>query len=65
MSAQPRNRGELDRVRDLVDRDPAHEFLLVDEQRARRDGEVGRQQQQSRLDVLLEQREVVLAEHAL
>ena len=63
--AQPRRAGELDGVGDLVDRHPQHELVAVDAEVARRLRQVRREQQQPRRHAGVEQREVVLAEHAL
>ena len=62
---QPRHAAELQRVRDLVERDPAQQLVGLGVERRRRRGEVGRDEQQPRGRVGLEDRELVLAEHAL
>ena len=62
---QPRHAAELQRVRDLVERDPAQQLVGLGVERRRRHGEVGRHEQQPRGRLGLEDRELVLAEHAL
>ena len=62
--AQPRHAAELQRVRHLVQRDPAQELVVGRLERARGVREVGRDEQQPRGLVGLEHRELVLAEHA-
>ena len=68
MRVQPRHPGELNRVRDLVQRHPGHEFLLVGVERAHGLAEVRQHEQKPRRAVgngLVEQHQLVLAEHAL
>ena len=68
VAMQPRNTGELDGVRDLVQRHPGHELLLLGAEGLDRLAEVREHEQQPRrpvLDRLVEQHQLVLAEHAL
>ena len=62
--AQPRHAAELERVSRLVQRHPAQQLVRVGLQRRRRMGEVGRHEQQPRRPVGIEDRELVLTEHA-
>ena len=62
--AQPRHAAELERVRGLVQRDPAQQLVGVGLERVGRVAEVGRHEQQPRGRGRVEQRELVLAEHA-
>ena len=62
--AQPRHAAELQRVRDLVQRDPAQELVGVRVERAGGVAEVGRDEQQPRGRLRVEHGELVLAEHA-
>ena len=48
-----------------MDAHPQHELVPIDAQVAGGDREVGGQQEQARLDRVVEQGEVVLAEHPL
>ena len=61
---QPRHAAELQRVRDLVQRDPAQEAVGVGVELRRRVAEVRRHEQQPRRRVGVEHRELVLAHHA-
>ena len=56
---------ELERVGDLVERDPAHQLLAVGVEGADRVVEVRLDEQQPRSRVGVEQHDLVLAEHAL
>ena len=65
---QPGHPGELDRVGDLVEGHPGHELLVLGPEGADRLAEVGQYEQQTRGPLghrLVEQHELVLAEHAL
>ena len=62
--AQPRHAAELQRVRRLVQRDPAQQLVGVGLELIARVGEVGRDEQQPRGRVGVEHGELVLAEHA-
>ena len=64
MRAQPRHAAELQRVRDLVQRDPAQELVGLRVERADGVAEVGRDEEQPRGRLRVEHRELVLAEHA-
>ena len=64
MLAQPRHATELQRVRGLVQRNPAQELVVVGLQLRRDVAEVGRDEQQPRGRVGVEHGELVLAEHA-
>ena len=68
VGVQPRDAGELNRVGDLVQRHPGHELVLLGAERLHRLAEVREHEQQARrpvLDRLVEQHQLVLAEHAL
>ena len=65
---EPRHARELDRVCHLVQRDPGHELALLGAESMHRLPEVGQHKQQTRRPLglgLVEQHELVLAEHAL
>ena len=63
--AQPRHAAELQRVRDLVQRDPAQQLVGLGLEVDRGLREVRRDEQQPRRRLGLEDRELVLAQHAL
>ena len=65
VGAQPRHAAELQRVRDLVQRDPAQQFVGVGLEADRGLREVRRDEQQPRRRLGLEDRELVLAQHPL
>ncbi len=64
VGAQPGHAAELQRVRRLVQRDPAQQLVGVGLELIARVGEVGRDEQQPRRLVGVEHGELVLAEHA-
>ena len=64
VTAQPRHRAELDGMGDLVDGDPGQELAEVDVQLARRVADVRRDEQQPRGGLLVEERQLVLAQDA-
>ena len=65
MVAQPRRAAELDRMRDLVNGHPQDELVTVDPEVASGLREIGGEQEEPRGNRSVEQREVVLTEHAL
>ena len=63
--AQPRHAAELQRVRDLVQRDPAQQLVALGVERAGGAGQVGGDEEQPGGRLRVEDRELVLAQDAL